>query len=120
MASEKETIKRSREHLRDRGYVVGKAGSYNAYIKRNKDLYGFLDLVGLHPHERGVLGIQTTTGDHLAERVKKAEDLEAYWLWLGCCNDVEFHGWRKIKHKTKNIKIWQPRIIRVSWKDVLE
>jgi len=119
MASEKETIKRSRKHLKDRGYVVGKVGYYNARIKRNKDLYGFLDLVGLHPCEKGVLGIQTTTSGHLAERVKKAENLEAYWDWLGSSNDVEFHGWRKIKHETKNIKIWKPRIIRVSWKDVL-
>ena len=119
MASEKETIKRSRDHLRDRGYLVGKAGSYNAFIKRNKDLYGFLDLVGLHPHEKGVLGIQTTTKGNLAARVKKAEKLKAYWMWLGCCNDVEFHGWYKEKHETKNIEIWKVKLIRVSWKDML-
>ena len=109
---------RTLANLRDRGYRPFVVESYNAYIKRKKDLYGFIDVVGLNPDYPGVLGVQTTTGDHLAERIHKAKALKAYWHWLQCGNPVEFHGWRKVlAKKGGKLKIWAPRIVRVTWED---
>ena len=107
---------RSIKLLKSRGYLVDIAESYNAFTRRRKDLYGFIDLTGLHPNESGVLGIQTTTGAHISARIEKAENLDAYWQWLACGNDVEFHGWRKIKGG-KKVATWQPKILRVSLSD---
>ena len=108
---------RSLKNLRERGYTPFVTENYNPYIKRKKDLYNFIDMVALHPRETGVLGIQTTTGSNLSARVKKAEALKSYWLWLSCGNDVEFHGWRKLL-TGKRQRTWQPRIIRVTLKDL--
>lgn len=106
---------RSLQNLKERGYTPYVTEHYNAFVKRRFDLYKFIDLVGLHPKEKGVLGVQTTSGTNLSARVKKAEGLNAYWLWLACGNPVEFHGWRKlIEKKGGKRKIWVPKIIRVT------
>lgn len=105
--------------LREQGYLVRIVEHYNHHVKRKKDLYGFIDVVGLHPDKMGILGVQTTTGGHLAERIAKAEALPAFHLWLACGNAVEFHGWRKIlKTKGGKVKIWVPKIHRISY-DIL-
>ena len=109
---------RSLKHLRDRKYAPFVVEYYNPWAKRKTDLYHFIDLVAIHPAETGVLGIQTTTGDNLSARVKKAEALPAYWAWLAAQNDVEFHGWRKIK-AGKKVATWQVRLIKVSFKHIL-
>jgi len=109
---------RSIKLLKSRGYSVDIAESYNAFTRRRKDLYGFIDITGLHPDERGVLGVQTTTGTNLSARLKKAEALSAYWLWLACGNDVEFHGWRKLL-TGKKLRTWQPKIWRFSLSDYM-
>lgn len=111
---------RTLKNLRDRGYLVDIGESYNAFSRKTKDLFGFIDVIALHPQETGVLGVQTTTGANLSARIKKAENLKsgAYWKWLGAKNDVEFHGWAKRGARGKR-KLWTVRIVRVSWKDVL-
>jgi len=107
--------------LRDQGYVPYVTEHWNAYARVRKDLYGFIDMVALHTEHTGLLGVQTTTGTNLSARIKKAEGIKAYYLWLVCGNDVEFHGWRKIlKKKGGKLKIWAPRIVRVSYKDFLQ
>ena len=105
--------------MKEQGYTVDIAESYNAFIKKRKDLYKFIDLVGLHPDKQGVLAVQTTSGSNITARVKKAEALPAYWLWLKCGNVVEFHGWRKLlKVRGVKQKIWVPKIIRVTKEDI--
>ena len=104
----------TRKHLEKEGYLVDKVESYNAFTKRRKDLYHFLDFVALHPHKMGVLGIQTTTKSNLSTRVKKAKGMvikgvNAYDLWLATGNNIEFHGWYK---DTRGW--WQPKVIKVN------
>lgn len=100
--------------LRDRGYRARPAEAYNAAVRRSRDLFGFIDIAALHKNYPGVLAVQTTTGDHLKNRIDKAESLPAYWDWLACMNAVEFHGWRKIKG------LWEPRIVRVDYTDLIK
>jgi len=109
---------KSLELLREQGYTVYITEHWNAYARVRKDLYSFIDIVGLHPIETGVLGVQTTTSTNMSARVKKAEGLPAYWLWLSCGNDVEFHGWSKLlKKRGGKLRVWKPRVIRVSFKE---
>ena len=103
---------RSLKLLRGLGYTPWIVEHYNAYDKRRHDLYNFIDIVALHPKKQGILAVQTTTGSGLSSRIKKAEDLDNYHLWLACGNDVEFHGWRELKSG------WEPMIIKVSYKDL--
>lgn len=110
--SSESPTERTLKLLKDRGYTPWIAEHYNAFSKRRHDLYNFIDVVGLHPKETGVLAVQTTSGANLAARIQKAELLSNYWKWLASGNDVEFHGWRKLKSG------WEPKIVRVSYKDM--
>ena len=71
--------KLTRKYLEKQGYIVAKCESYNAFIKRKKDLFGFLDYLAIHPIEKRLLAIQTTSKSNLSTRIKKAENLNAYW-----------------------------------------
>lgn len=107
------TTQRSLAWLRENGYSPTVVEHYNPYARRKFDLYGFLDIVALHPEHKGLLGIQTTTGDHLQERITKAKKISAFDLWIACGNRVQFHGWRKLAGK------WTPRILEYPGDDIL-
>lgn len=90
--------------LRKEGYIVAIAEKYNSFIKRKQDLFGWIDVVAIHPEKKGILAVQTTSGKNLSTRIKKAEALESYKVWLKAGNGVEFHGWRKLKKLPGNQK----------------
>jgi len=96
----------TRKHLEKRGYIVAKVEFYNAYTKRMKDLFRFIDFVAMHMETREFIGIQTTSRPNLGTRIKKAKNVELtdkptgdkvkpFDLWLACGNALEFHGWYK-------------------------
>ena len=57
--------------------------SYNAHVRRTIDLFGVIDIVAITP--TSILGIQTTTGAHHANRRAKilAEPRIKQWLAAG-------------------------------------
>lgn len=105
---------RSMKLLRDQGYTPWIVEFWHEKSRRRKDLYRFIDIVALHPDKIGILAVQTTTGSGLSSRIKKAEGLDNYWLWLACGNPVQFHGWAKRGARGK-MKLWTPRIITVDY-----
>lgn len=87
---------RSIELLKVQGYTPRVVEHWNHYAKIRQDLFGFIDIVALHPDRQGLLGVQTTTADNMNKRVEKALQIDACKLWLACGNRVEFHGWKKV------------------------
>lgn len=112
---------RSLHLLREQGYMVDVVESYNAFARVRKDMFGWADLVALHPQKRGVLAVQTTTGANIQARVLKASAMASYKLWLACGNAVEFHGWRKVLKAGRGtkMKIWSPVIMRMDISDLI-
>lgn len=100
---------KTKKLLRDEGYTYRDGHSYNAYIQKSKDLFGFIDIVALKEGVTGVVGVQVTSYGKLKEHLVKAKKLPAFWLWLDCGNQVIFHGWRK--EKVGNRELWQPNTI---------
>lgn len=109
---------RSLALLREQGYTVCVVEHFNAFAKIRKDLFGFIDIVALHPQKRGLLGIQTTTGSNLSARKKKAEAIPAYKLWINAGNAIQFHGWRKLKTGKKQ-RTWVPIIETTDLSDLI-
>ena len=107
--------------LREQGYMVDIVEHFNAYAKVRKDMFGWADLVALHPLKRGVLAVQTTTGSNVAARVTKASEMASFKLWIAAGNPVEFHGWRKILKEGRGTKakIWAPVVTRYSFDDLV-
>lgn len=92
------------------GYKADVVEYWNSQSRTRHDLFGFIDLVALHPDELGLLGIQTTTSDNAASRVKKIQANPTAALWVSCGNHLVVHGWRKYAEPIGG-KYWRCREI---------
>jgi hypothetical protein len=63
-----------------------------------QDLFGFCDIVAVHPDVKGTTFIQTTSGlgSHRVDRMEKIQEAPAALQLLKAGNAIEFHGWRKV------------------------
>lgn len=97
---------RSLAHLRKSGALAQVVERYNPHAKRRVDLFGFIDVVALGWVE-GVIGIQTTTTDHISHRLDKlrTECADNMRRWLQCGNHLVIHGWAKQGPRGKR-KTW--------------
>jgi hypothetical protein len=60
-----------------------------------RDLFGIADILGVHPEERIILLVQTTSRDHLADRLRRVRACPALPLLLAAGMQVELWGWAK-------------------------
>jgi hypothetical protein len=86
---------RSLAHARSLGFTVAVSEHWNHFGKRRVDLFGAFDLLAVRPDAAGVLGVQATTGDNAAARVRKLVENPAVRVWLLAGNTAEVWGWSK-------------------------
>lgn len=98
--------------LRDQGFHAAVVEKWNPHAHVRQDLFGWIDIVGVHPMHKGVLGVQTTTGDHVGERIEKARGNPALIAWCLAGGTLAVHGWRKLKGR------WEVRQIPVTTVDL--
>lgn len=134
----KSTAGRTIDMLRDQGWpLVSIVERFNPYSKNYNDLFGFADVIAIHP-EHGTLLVQVTSGSHVNARLDKMrnEALEKVEYAISSHGvAVEVHGWRKVKicYKCRKIRFgpdracvcekpkpgtivkWEPRIVEVTW-----
>ena len=92
----KSPTQRSLAHLRKEGWTVAIVEKFNPYVKIRQDLWGFGDLLCFHPLRGIDMIVQTTTGDHLVERIHKIRENKTAVLWLTVPHHrIEAHGWVK-------------------------
>ena len=93
---------RSLKHARTVGYTAAVVEHWNSFVKIRQDLFGWIDILAVRAGSPGVLGIQTTTGAHAAERVTKAIGNKALQVWLEASNRLEVWSWTKHKRKLRS------------------
>jgi hypothetical protein len=71
------------------------------------DLFGSIDIVALPGHQ--ILGIQTTTGEHHAERETKAATNVRLAKWIANGGGFEVWSWAKRGKRGKR-KLWTRRV----------
>lgn len=106
------------EALRKKGYTVAVVEKWNAFVGIRQDLFGFIDLVAMHPEYQGLLGIQVTSQSHVAERIAKCLASKYFPLWLKCGNEFEVHGWAKKGPRGKR-KLWEVSIRVLTLSDLI-
>jgi DNA-binding transcriptional MerR regulator len=120
---------RTLNQLRKDGYIAEVVERWIPQAKKRKDLFGFIDVVAIHPYQNGILGVQSTTGSHInARRYKLYDDqdlLKTMIVWLKANNHLEIHGWRQLIQKNKDgkpskRKKWIPAIYTFSLKELEE
>lgn len=110
--SGKSPTQRTLKLMEERGYhsnIVEKTIPYT-FIK--VDLFNWVDIVSVQMNGHGVMGIQVTSGDNFAARLKKARGNEALMAWLTSGGRLVLHGWRKLDGK------WEVREYELTPNDV--
>jgi hypothetical protein len=94
--------------LRKLGYLAAVVEKWLPRIKRRQDLFGFGDVLAVHPGDRVFMIVQATTGSNVASRLNKARALPALTTWLGAGGTFEVWGWKKMKGR------WHVRRVAVD------
>lgn len=127
---------RSLAWLRDRGFICQTTEQTVRYPDKERpgrwkvfrrDLYGFVDLVGIRGDVLGCTFVQTTAGmSHKGERQQKIEASSAIVPLLLAGNTVELHIWRKLgargKPKRWSLARYGAHLVgtAVAWNDITE
>lgn len=82
-----------------------------------KDLLGCIDVVAVHPQQKGVLGVQATTRDHQAHRLAKALAEPRLRTWLQAGNAFHVWGWALVGKRGKR-KLWDVAMRIVTLDDL--
>jgi hypothetical protein len=111
---------RSLAYLRRQGYVAGVVERWNAHAGVRgirQDFLGIIDLIGVRVpligEGGGVLGVQATTADNLAARLKKARATPELHTWIGAGARFELHAWGKRKDGR-----WHVRVVALTGQDL--
>jgi hypothetical protein len=82
----------------------------HAHVRR--DLFGFADVLAVHPRDRLFLLVQATTVDHVAGRLTKAKARPELAAWLRAGGAFEVQGW------TRKEKRWHCKRVAVRAEDL--
>lgn len=93
---------RTKELLQAKGYIVDygervNAGAAKRGVHVKNDLFGYADLVAIHPQKYGTLYIQVTEGGNGPARVRKILALGTARVTLLAQNRIWVVDWRKKK-----------------------
>lgn len=84
---------RTLAELRKRGYLAAVVERWNPHAHIRQDLFGFVDVLGIKGGE--TIAIQTTSGDHVADRVQKIADSDKVGILRKAGWRIAVWGWRK-------------------------
>lgn len=103
---------RSLALLRKSWPLVQVVERFNQFAKVRVDLFGFGDVIAVGGDT--VLLVQTTTGDHVANRFEKMRYLPAVVHWLeSSSRRLVIHGWAKRGERGKR-KLWDCRTVELK------
>lgn len=92
----------SKRQLEKEGYLVEITERWNAFARKRKDLFDFIDLLAIKEGE--ILGVQTTSASNINARINKIRENENYKPVLASGIKVIVHGWKKNKSNRWEVK----------------
>jgi hypothetical protein len=106
-AGVKERIRRSSnspakisgQFLRRLGFRVSHQERWNPHAEKRQDLFGFIDILAIHPELKITLGVQSTTAGHVMARMVKIDEecSKAALDWLRAGHRILIFGWKTMK-----------------------
>jgi len=100
---------RSIKKLEEEGWIPQVVEQWIPYAKKRRDLFGFIDVLGIHKDSGDVIAIQATTRSHVSDRVKKIENSKYVDAVRKCAWSIEVWGWYQAKDGD-----WKVRIVDCS------
>jgi hypothetical protein len=102
---------RSLASLRADGWACEIVEHWSAFSGIRKDLFGFIDILCVKKGEP-TLGVQTTSGDHVAGRQSKIHGHPNFPILKDAGWRIIVHGWKKPNKTTR--KKWECRVVDVQ------
>lgn len=105
---------RSLQKLRNEGYDPAIVEHWNPFAKIRQDLWNCLDIIAVDGS--GVLGVQVTSGAHVANRLTKLRKNPLVPVIMASGIRIEIHGWRKLRSRAKK-KVrerWECRVVALT------
>jgi hypothetical protein len=85
---------------------------WNAHAGIRQDLWGFADILGVHPVRREFLLVQTTTLANVSSRLSKAQGRAELAAWVRAGGMFQVHGWHRAGTK------WTVKVVAVDAPDL--
>lgn len=79
--------------LRRLGFLPTVVESWVPHAELRRDLWGFADVLAIHPRDRLFLLVQTTSAANVSSRLTKARSKPELAMWLKAGGLFEVHGW---------------------------
>jgi len=100
---------KTKEYLESKGAIVGNVEFWNKYSRRSLDLFNLFDQIAIYNHS--IIGIQTTSQEHLKDHHEKMINNKNLFYWLDTDQPAWLIAWKKnkIKRGGKRFK-WIPII----------
>ena len=96
----------SLKYLRNDGWTVAIVEKKVPHSFISQDLFGFIDLIAIHPDSETTIGIQVTTTANISARRAKILAHKNYQIWKASpYRRMIIHGWSK-KGKRGERKWW--------------
>jgi hypothetical protein len=105
---------RTLDLLRKQGFLADVVERWLPRVERHRDLFGFADVLAVHPRDRFFMLVQVTTAGHLAHRLAKAKRRPELASWLRAGGRFEVHGWELRAGR------WQMRRVEVRGEDLAD
>ncbi len=83
------------KQLRKEGYLVAVVEKWNSHVGIRQDLFGFGDILAVHPMGKVFMLVQATTNSNVAARLTKSKAVPNLGLWLMAGGVFEVWGWVK-------------------------
>jgi len=109
---------RTLDALRCGGWTAQVVERWQPQARRRIDLFGIIDIVGIHETE-GTLGVQACAAASHAARRTKAIAEPRLELWLRAGNRFQIVSWRKAGPRGKR-KTWVPRVEELCLQDITD
>lgn len=101
--------------MRARGYTCQVVEHWNSFVKIRQDLFGFIDVLCLGDGE--IIGVQTTTRDHISSRATKIREHKNILPVLDSGMRVVIHGWKKNQSNRWEVKETEIKFVETAWDD---
>src|SRR5437016_410518 len=87
------TVGRSLVLLRRLGFLADVVERWLPKIERRRDLFGFGDVLAVHPRDKLFLIVQATSLSNVGARLTKAKSKATLKVWLHSGGQFEVWGW---------------------------
>jgi hypothetical protein len=110
---------KTKEYLESKGAIVGNVEFWNRYSRRSLDLFNLFDQIAILNHS--IIGVQTTSQEHLKSHHEKMINNKNLFYWLDTDQPAWLITWKKKKIKRGGKKFkWIPNIREYYLMDYIE